>query len=277
MSTPLPPAYFFADGDAFVPTAMARGPWGSSMSGNFVGGILGHAIERTVSDPALQASRLTVDLLRSAALAPLRVRSSVVRQGRRLTLVDAEVSQDDTVVARASALFLRKGEQPPGEVWTSPVEMPPLPPELDAPPDGVPLLIWAYGKNPDVAGPSFDLTQWQHDGPKFVWVRDLKPLIDGVPLTPLVRAAMAGDVASSLTHYGTAGLHYINADYTLTLSRLPEGSDIGLAALTHSAHDGVATGTAVLFDHRGAIGSATATTLANAGFTPRSVGAAAAG
>ena len=33
-----------------------------------------------------------------------------------------------TVVARASALFLRRGEQPPDEIWTTPVTMPPLPP-----------------------------------------------------------------------------------------------------------------------------------------------------
>jgi hypothetical protein len=91
-------------------------------------------------------------------------------------------------------------------------------------------------------------------------------------MTPFTRAAMAGDVASSLTHYGTEGLHYINADYTLTLSRLPEGPDIGLAALTFSGHGGVATGTAALFDRRGQIGSATATTLANPGFSPRSAG-----
>ena len=83
---------------------------------------------------------------------------------------------------------------------------------------------------------------------------------------------MAGDVASSLTHYGTTGLQYINADYTLTLSRLPEGSDIGLAALTYTGHDGIATGTAALFDTRGQIGTATATTLANPGFSPRSLG-----
>jgi hypothetical protein len=272
MTTPLPPAYFVADGDAFAPTAMAKGPWGSSISGNFVGGILGHAIELTVGDPDLQPARLTVDLLRPAAMAPLRARTSAVREGRRLTLVDAEVSQGDIVVARASALFLRKGDQPPGEVWTSPIPMPPLPPEPAGPPDGVPMMIWAYGKDRDVAGRNFDLSQWQHDGPKFVWLRDVKPLIDGVPMTAFVRAAMAGDVASSLTHYGTAGLRFINADYTLTLSRLPEGPDLGLAALTHSSDGGVGTGTAAMFDRRGLIGTATATTLTNPGFAARSVG-----
>jgi hypothetical protein len=272
MTVPLPPAYFIPDGDTLVPTAMAKGPWGPSISGNFVGGVLGHAIERDEGDPELQPARLTVDLLRPAAMEPLRVRTRVLREGRRLKIVDAEVLQSDAVVARASALFLRTGEQPPGVVWTAPIAMPASPPERDEQPHTVPLLVWAYGRNPDLPGRSFDLTQWQHDGPKFVWLRDVKPLVEGVPMTPFTRAAMAGDVASSLTHYGTEGLHYINADYTLTLSRLPEGPDIGLAALTFSGHGGVATGTAALFDRRGQIGSATATTLANPGFSPRSAG-----
>ncbi len=181
-------------------------------------------------------------------------------------------------MARASAVFLRRGEQPPGNGLDVTGR--------DAAASArrrrtgrwqTPLTVWAYGKEPGVAGPSFDLTQWQHDGPKFVWVRDVKPLVDGEPMTAFTRAAMAGDVASSLTHYGTEGLYFINADYTVTLSRLPVGPDIGLVALTHSSHAGVATGTAAMFDHTGLIGTATATTLANPGFTPRSMRLAAAG
>src|ERR1700712_5028744 len=110
----LPPAYYLRDGDKFVPTSMAQGPWGSSISGNFIGGLLGHGIESAIDDPDLQPARLTVDLLRPAAMAPVRVRTSIVRQGRRLTLIDAEITQAYKVAARASALLLRKGEQPPG-------------------------------------------------------------------------------------------------------------------------------------------------------------------
>jgi hypothetical protein len=277
MTTQLPPAYFLRDGADFAPTAIAEGPWGSSISGNFVGGVLGHAVERAVfadgGDPDLQPARLTVDLLRPAAMTPLRIQTTIVRRGRRLVLVEAAMMQSDTVVAKASALFLRRGEQPPGAVWISPVTMPPVPPEPDVQLDAVPMVLWAYGKDPHFGGGrAFDLTEWQHDGPKFVWLRDIKPLIDGEPMTAFTRAAMAGDVASSLTHYGTDGLYYINADYTLTLSRLPDGPDIGLAALTHSSHDGVATGTAAMFDRRGPIGTATANAVANPGFTPRPAG-----
>jgi hypothetical protein len=274
MTTDLPRAFFMRDGADFVPTEISRGPWGSFMSGVFVGGILGHAVERAVDDPDLQPARLTVDLLRPAAMTPVRIRTDVVRRGRRLVLVEAELvqSDDDTVVAKASGLFLRKGEQPPGTVWTSPVPMPPSPPEPEEPVDDTTMLLWTYGKDPAVSGRSLDLDQWQHDGPKFVWLRHVKPLIDGEPTSVFTRAAMAGDVASSLTHFGTDGLYFINADYTVTLSRLPDGPDIGLAALTHSSHGGVATGTAAMFDRRGMIGTATATALGNPGFAPGTAG-----
>jgi Thioesterase-like superfamily len=276
----LPSAFFLTDGDAFAPTSIARGPWGQTISGNFVGGLLGLAIERAAGEPDFQPARLTVDLLRPAALAPVRVDTTVAREGKRLKLVDAVMTQSDTVVARGSALFLRRGEQPVDEIWTSPVTMPPLPPTPDPVPNGLTVLVWTYGKNlggqersdlgndRDSPGPDFGLSGWQHAGPKYIWVRDIRPLVDGEPLTPFTRAAMAGDMTSSLTHYGTAGLSFINADYTLTLSRLPEGPYIGLAALTHYSHAGVATGVATIVDQFGPIGSGVATALANPGFAP---------
>lgn len=263
----LPSAFFVADGNAFVPTSIARGPWGQTISGNFVGGLLGHAVECAAGDPDFQHARLTVDLLRPAALAPVQVETTVAREGRRLRLVDAVMLQSDTVVARATALFLRRGEQPADEIWTSPVTMPPLPPTPDPVPDNFTMLVWAYGKTATPT-PDFGLSGWQHVGPKHIWVRDIRPLVDGAPFTPFTRAAMTGDMASSLTHYGTGGLNFINADYTLTLSRLPDGPYIGLAALTHYSHAGVATGTATVVDRHGPIGTAVATALSNPGFNP---------
>jgi acyl-coenzyme A thioesterase PaaI-like protein len=270
-----PPAFFIADGDTYVPTRLAQGPWGASISGNYVGGILGRTIERDAGDPDLQPARLTVDLLRRAALAPLRIQTSVQREGRRIRLVDAVMTQDDRTVARASALFLRRGEQPADSIWTSPVAMPAPPTEPADVADDAPMRLWVYGKDPQLATPAIDLSEWQHAGPKYAWVRDITPLVDGEPLTPFTRAAMAGDMASSVTHFGAGGLHFINADYTLTLSRLPDGPYIGLASLTHYSHAGVATGVATILDRRGAIGSAVANALVNPGFEPpASLGAA---
>lgn len=259
-------AFFLPDGDAFAPTDWARGPWGKTISGNYVGGLLGHVIERDTGHPDLQPARLTVDLCRPATLTePVSVVTTVVREGRRLTLVDAVMTQGGNLVARASTLFLRRGEQPPGPRFTTTVAMPEVP-RPDSVPDDIATLVWSYGKDGDT--PRMGLDAWTYAGPKYIWALELAPIVAGTELTPFERAALAGDMASSLTHFGEDGLPFINADYTLTLSRLPEGPYLGLAALTHDSAAGVATGTAIVVDETGPLGTATATALANPGFSP---------
>jgi hypothetical protein len=264
----MPTSFFVTDGVGYLPTPLARGPWGPSLSGNYIGGLLGRAVEQEVDGVDLQPARLTVDLLRPVALQPLQVHSSVVRNGRRLRVVDAVMTQNDALVARASALFVRRSEHPVNTVWTSPVMMPAIPAEPDMLSDDLPMLLHSYGRDPVDGSPGVGVTEWRHDGQKFAWVRETKLLVDDEPLSPFTRAVMAGDITSSLSHWGTAGLQFINADYTITLSRLPQGAYIGLASMTHYGHGGVASGTATLFDETGPIGSGMATALANPGFAP---------
>jgi hypothetical protein len=267
-SAAVPTCFFVSDGNDYVPTRLARGPWGPSISGNYVGGMLGRTVEHEVDDADLQPARLTVDLLRPVALQPLQMHSSVVRDGRRLRLVDAIMTQNDVMVARASALFLRRSEHGADTVWTSPVTMPAIPADPVMLADDVPIVFHSFGRDPVAGSPGVGDREWRHYGQKFAWMRETKSLVDDEPLSPFTRAVMAGDVTSSLTHWGTEGLQFINADYTITLSRLPEGVYIGLAAVTHYGHAGVATGVATLFDETGPIGSGMATALANPGFTP---------
>jgi len=258
--------YFVRDGNRYVPSKVARGGWGPSLSGHVVGGLLGWAVERAVDDPQLQPARLTVDLPRPTALEPLEAHTRIHHDRKRLRLVEAVLTQDGAPVARASALFLRRGPQPEGRVWSQPVQLPPIPLERDGAPSTI--FMRTYGWGADVQNPD---PQWQHpSGQKYTWLHETRPLLDGEPLSAFTRAAMAGDITASLANWGTHGLQFINADYTVTLSRLPDGPHIGLASLTHSSHDGVASGSAVLVDHRGEIGSAVSVAIAHSGFRPPS-------
>lgn len=256
--------YFSRDESHYVPTEIARGGWGPSISGHVVGGLLGWAVERAVDDPQLQPARLTVDLPRPTALEPIEVRTRVQHDRRRLRLVEAVLIQRGAPVARGSALFLRRGPQPDGRVWSQPVQMPPLPIEQDGTQPS--LFIRTYGWGAGIQNPD---PEWAHtSGPKYTWLHETRPLIDDEPLTAFTRAAMAGDITASIANWGTHALQFINADYTLTLSRLPEGPHIGLASLTHYSNDGVATGSAVLVDHKGPVGSAMSVSIAQSGFRP---------
>jgi acyl-CoA thioesterase len=257
----MPEALFTVDGDSYVPTVLTRGPWGDVMGGQAIGGLLGWGIERSGIDADFQPARFTVDLLRPVLLEPVQIQTSVQREGRRIKLVDATLTQNGKTVARASALFLRRGDHPDGQVWSAPVEMPPLPAESDGFPPDMPFFIWGYGTNPTQGSPG--MTEWeQSHSQKFAWTRLFRPTVQGHPLTPFSRLAFVGDLTSSLTHWGTGGLRYINADYTVTASRLPDGEYVGLAAQSHYGTAGVATGAATLFDRHGPIGTSSALALA---------------
>ena len=258
--------YFVRDGSHYVPTEIARGGWGPSISGHVVGGILGWAVGQAVDDRQLQPARLTVDLPAPTALEPIEVHTRVQHERRRLRLVEAVLIQRDVPVARGSALFLRRGPQPDGDVWSQPVQMPRLPIEEDGTHPS--LFMRTYGWGAGVQNPDLDWADTS--GQKYTWLQETRPLIDGEPLTAFTRAAMAADVTAAIANWGTNALQFINVDYTLTLSRLPEGPHIGLAALTHYSNDGVATGSAVLLDHKGPVGSAVSVSIAHSGFRPPS-------
>jgi len=258
--------YFVRDGSHYVPTEIARGGWGPTISGHVAGGLLSCAVQQAVDDPQLQPARLTVDLPAPTALEPITVHTRVHHERRRLRLVEAVLIQHDVPVARGSALFLRRGPQPDGDVWSQPVRMPRLPIEEDGTHPSLFMRTYGWGagvQNPD---PGWDDTS----GQKYTWLQETRPLIDGEPLTAFTRAAMAADVTAAIANWGTNALQFINVDYTLTLSRLPEGPHIGLAALTHYSNDGVATGSAVLVDHKGPVGSAVSVSIAHSGFRPAS-------
>jgi hypothetical protein len=258
--------YFLRDKSRYIPTKLAQGGWGPSVSGHVVGGLLGWAVERAVDDPQLQPARLTIDLPRPTALEPIEVHTQVQHDRRRLRLVEAVLTQHGIPVARGSALFLRRGVQPDGHVWSQPVHMPPLPIEHDG--ANPSLFIRTYGWGFGVQNPD---PEWADtSGQKYTWLHETHPLIDGEPYTAFTRAAMAGDVTAAIANWGTNALQFINVDYTLTLSRLPEGPHIGLASLTHYSNDGVATGSAVLVDREGPVGSAVSVSIAQSGFRPRS-------
>jgi acyl-coenzyme A thioesterase PaaI-like protein len=259
--------FFTSEADAFAPNEIAQGGWGPTLGGQVVGGLLARAVEQKRADAALVPARFTVDILRRVATEPVKVTAEVVRVGRRMQAVDATMTQRGELVARASTLYLRRSEQPSELPWTTSISMPPLPVEPAQFNDAIPMFITAFGRDLSQGGKGFE---WQHDGPRYAWLREIRALVDDEEMTPFVRAAMAVDVTASITGFSTAGLGFINADYTLTLCRLPEGPYVGLAALTHYSAAGIATGSASLFDAKGPIGSGVTTAAANSHFAAKS-------
>lgn len=248
--------FLVIDGDTYLPQPHARSPWAPDMlHGRLVGGLMARTLEREHGDPDLHFARLTVDLFRNTPLVPLRVTTTRVRDGRRIRVADAVVTTEQGPIARASAVLLRRGEQPPGEVWAPPVwDMPP--PEELGPPQAAsngwepPFHLWRT-------------TPWASKERARVWTREVRPLIEGEPLTPFTRAALAAEFVSPLTHMGSEGLHFINADYTVCLSRLPKSDLIGLESNGHLSDEGIAVGQCTIYDEIGPIGYCAAAAVAH--------------
>lgn len=246
-------------GSAFVPTPSAVGPWGpDTVSGLVISGLVGYGAEQAAGDADFVGTRLTVDMVRMAVNGELHVEAEVLREGRRLRMVDVTITQAGRNVAHGRAIFTRRGEAPTGKVWTSDLTMPP-------PPD--PEQTPAFGPRP-YAGPdaepadSFDA--WRDPSrAKYVWYDCDAQLVEGESTSPFVRAASVADVANPLTNWGSDGLQFVNSDVTMLLSRLPQGTMLGLAARDRQEADGVAVGSAVMFDTEGPVGVTTVAALAS--------------
>lgn len=254
-------SFFTAEGGDLMPTVMALSSWGHGhVHGVAVSGALGREAERAVAAlgrDELVPVRHSVDLFRPAKQLACRLTATVVRESSRLCLVDVLLEQDGVAVARSSTTFLRSGAPTEGEVW-QPAERPQLPPSDVAPPTDEPRVPFMY------SGEAWTQRFGDHQNParKSSWNSAVR-VVAGEPLTPFQAAASMADQASMVTNWGTNGVEYINADLTLVLARPPAGTEIGLQAIDRVEHDGIAVGTATVFDREGPLGSVVVTALSN--------------
>jgi len=246
--------FFERAGDGFVPQPVCAGPWDpKSLHGRVVAGLLAAEIERNHGDDALIPARLTVDLYRLPDFSPMRVTTEVIREGRRIRVVAAEIWSGDRSAGRATCQLLRKGGEARGKVWARDNWDVPMPAGIAAPAAGAIGGMW---HTRPIAGAMGD------SGPRRCWISEARELIAGEALTPWQRVALAADFASPFANAGDNGLGFINTDITLYLHRLPRTEWIGFEVANHQSADGVANGECYLYDETGPIGSSSVAALA---------------
>ncbi|HWJ42492.1 MAG TPA: thioesterase family protein [Solirubrobacterales bacterium] len=254
-------AFYERDGDLFVPTELTRGPWdrGAQHAGP-PSALLGHAIERLPETEEFQVGRVTFEILRSVPIAPLRVDSRVVRPGRRVQMVEAELSDPGgEVLMRARAWRIRTAALDlPAEVLAAPD--PPPPPHRGSEAGFFPTgEEHGYHSAMEVR---FVSGGFLEAGPATVWLRMRQPLVAGEETTPLQRTLVVADVGNGVS----AALDFrrflfINVDLTVQLERMPEGEWICVDAVTLPQTHGIGTAESVLSDERGRIGRGLQTLL----------------
>jgi len=242
------------DHDTAIPTEYTAGPWGSDLQhGGAPTALISWAAERMTTREPMQVARITVDLLRPVPIAPLKIRTEVVREGRKIQLCAVTLLYEDVVVARASVLKIRRAE----------FELPPTaveePVTLPGPDAGRLADIPNENPNAFIRGLTLSVVhgQFRAPGPAAIWFRVNRPLFEGQAPTPLQRVAMIGDFCNGVsTVLDFRSWTFINADLTISLARLPVGDWILLDAQSWLGDHGTGIAFAKLGDSRGYFGRA---------------------
>jgi hypothetical protein len=258
------PSIFLAEGERFVPTEQARGPWDPhALHGGAPAALIATAFQRHEPVPGAHVARIGFELLRPIPFAPLTVEVRTLRPGRRVQELAAELHADDgeggrDLICRASALRLQEigpdvPEPPQGALASK---------TMPGPEQGTPVR---FALNPDDGEASFAASamemRWLDDpkrlGPGRVWMRLRHPLVGAEPASALARLAATADFGNGIS----ASLPFdrflfINADLHVHLHRPPRGEWIGIDARTLLHPGGTGLSESVLHDLDGPVGRA---------------------
>jgi hypothetical protein len=253
------PALFIRDGDRLVPTGLARGGWAEdTQHGGPPCGVLASAIEATRAPVPMQTVRLTFDLFRPVPMAPLHTTTRIVRDGKRIQVIDAYLHNGEVTIARAAALRIR----------TKPTELPPHVAQLDrlapghSPADGLPVGDRWIGADDRLERFYVDAIEARSLDDSFIrgvpgktWFRLKAQLVEGEETSRLVALATIADMAN-----GNAAVLdpqewlFVNPDLTLYIHRLPVGEWVGMDSRPHPRSTGVGVADTLVYDEEGAVG-----------------------
>src|ERR1035437_1297545 len=103
--------FFSKDRDSYIPTDAARGTWDpNSLHGRVIIGLLAFEIEARHGADDFVPARLTVHMFRLPNMAPIEVKTRLVRDGLRIKVVEADFFSGGVSMARACCQLLRKTE-----------------------------------------------------------------------------------------------------------------------------------------------------------------------
>jgi hypothetical protein len=245
---------FRRDGEAFVPTGHARGPWDP---GQLHGGAPGALIAEAVQADGYVVARLTIDFLAPVAMAPLTISAQTTKPGRNLQLAEAEMEAEGRTVLRARAVRLRRGQvELPAEVGGAGAGGGGGGPE-DGRPGRFPL---DDGHAEGFHRTAMDIRFIDGDygiGPARAWFRLQIPLVDDAPASPLARAIAAADFGNGISRVvDFADYLFVNTDLTVHLHREPATEWVLVDANTRLEPHGAGLAHSILSDERGQLGLA---------------------
>lgn len=245
------------DGREAIFASVAQGPWSPEhCHGGAVGALVVHAAEALSAPAPMEVARLTLELHRPVPVGTVAVETTVVREGKRLQLLDTRLLDAGAEVARGSVLKLR----------TADLDLPPdlVQPTLDrSPPEAGIASEVPAGRG---FGSLFNLSSvggaFRPPGPAAIWFRLNGVFTPGRAASGVALAAAVADFSNGISSVVPfEQFSFINPDLTLNLARSPVGEWVLSDAETVLGPGGRAVARTRLADRTGWFGHATQSVL----------------
>lgn len=243
-------AFYLPLGDGrWSSTVHTTGPWDVRFQhGGPPAALLAREVERCAPRDDVLVARMTVEILGPVPVGEVEVTSRVLRPGRSVELVEAELSADGRAAARAAAWRVKRTDQEGVPSRQEPA--PPLPAEAVRMPAGG----WVDGYLSAVEW-RFASGRFDRPGPATVWTRLRHPLVPDEQPSPLQRVLAVADSGNGLSsELDLTAWHFINPELTVHLHREAAGEWVCVAAQTAISPGGAGLATTVLHDLDGPLG-----------------------
>ncbi|MGC4932318.1 thioesterase family protein [Gordonia sp. DT30] len=258
-----------ADGvDYFRPTAATTSPWSADIQhGGPPTGLLMRALGQVAPDPSMHFTRVTTEILGAVGLGVNRVRAQVLRPGRRISVVTAELDVQQPggafrTVARAVAWQMRAHD-------TSAVAQ--ARPRLRPTPDELHRTLGVtshsslgvdWGTEGFIGTTEIAVAGDGAGDTPAVWLRPAIELVAGEKTSDLESVMTVVDVANGLgTRLRPDQWTWMNTDTTVHFTAVPTGPWLGIDADLAAGPDGFGATFADLYDVDGFIGRSAQTVL----------------
>jgi hypothetical protein len=231
-------------GGRFMSTGHTSGPWDvRSQHAGPPAALLGRALEATDPRPGTLLARVTYEILGPVPVAEVEVESHVLRPGRTVELLEAQLSAGGRPVMTARAWRLPVTEAPATDGGAPP----PARPRAETPPPH----DFGYGHAVEVR---FAKGGWFDHGPATAWTRlkvGVVPDEEPSPLQRVLAVADSGNGISAVMSWDE--WLFINPELTVHVVRPAAGEWVVLDAATTIAAGGVALARSVLSDETGPV------------------------
>ncbi|MCH5642803.1 MULTISPECIES: thioesterase family protein [unclassified Gordonia (in: high G+C Gram-positive bacteria)] len=261
-----------ADGhEYYQPTPATLSVWAPEIQhGGPPAGLLMRAMLRCAPDPDQHFTRVTTEILGPIGLGVNRIRARVLRPGRQITLIgaDLEVQQPDggfRTAAQSVGWRMRLAD-------SAPIERIPLP-ALATGPDDVDSVIGVtadeslgvdWGTTGFIGTVESARVEGRTGDTPAVWLRPAIDLVADEPIADLESIFTVLDVANGLgTRLRPDEWTWMNTDTTVHLTAAPRGHWLGIDADMATGRHGFGATFADLYDVDGFIGRSAQTVLLN--------------